>query len=140
MTEGVHCPPHRCVRVNPTHRGKDLRQDACCAWSCEGDTDATAIPMSRGLCFAGAPVALTARRRPLLTHLGPGRPHSACPRMATTSPLRTARGTRQHVSAISSLKDVSYSISGVKVVEGISLDLWEGEIVAILGPSGSGKR
>lgn len=40
---------------------------------------------------------------------------------------------------LSSLKNVSYDVAGVRVVKDISLDISEGEIVCILGPSGSGK-
>lgn len=40
---------------------------------------------------------------------------------------------------ISSLNNVSYDVAGVSVVEDVSLQLCEDEIVCILGPSGSGK-
>lgn len=61
--------------------------------------------------------------------------------MATSSPAASTVQVAKPVPAsISSLRDVSYTIGGVTVVEGVSLDLRAGEIVAILGPSGSGKR
>lgn len=74
---------------------------------------------------------------------------NACRRTAfrtrmTAAPAQTTipTSTRETsaVTAISALRDVSYSVSGVSVVEGVNLDLHDGEIVAILGPSGSGKR
>lgn len=37
------------------------------------------------------------------------------------------------------LRDVHKSFDGVKVLDGITLDVNEGEIISILGPSGSGK-
>lgn len=40
---------------------------------------------------------------------------------------------------ISSLENVSFDISGVRVIEDVSLELRDGEIVCLLGPSGSGK-
>ena len=40
---------------------------------------------------------------------------------------------------IVSLKDVHKSFGAVEVLRGISLDVMKGEVVCIIGPSGSGK-
>jgi hypothetical protein len=99
-------------------------------------------PDCNSLCFAGA--TLLPRLLPTLAHtILPRRP-----RMAATSPASRhaavqsagADALAAQPAAISALRNVSYAIGGVSVVEGVSLDLIEGEIVAILGPSGSGKR
>ena len=37
------------------------------------------------------------------------------------------------------VKDVRKTFGGLKVLDGISLDVEKGDVVAILGPSGSGK-
>ncbi len=37
------------------------------------------------------------------------------------------------------IKDVRKTFDGMKVLDGISLDVEKGDVVAILGPSGSGK-
>lgn len=42
-------------------------------------------------------------------------------------------------AVISSLENVSYDVGGVCVIDDVSLELFDGEIVCILGPSGSGK-
>lgn len=59
---------------------------------------------------------------------------------ARASRSSTEEGKTSQKAPISSLRDVSYTIGGVSVIEGVSLDLYENEIVAVLGPSGSGKR
>lgn len=55
----------------------------------------------------------------------------------TTPHLPPASETKREV--VSSLERVSYDVSGVRVVEDVTLELHDGEIVCILGPSGSGK-
>lgn len=78
----------------------------------------------------------THRRRPRTPYLAvkPNRSPSTVPEASSQlpSPLPAKR-------AISSLENVSYDVAGVRVIEDISLDLFDGEIVCILGPSGSGK-
>lgn len=56
-----------------------------------------------------------------------------------TRVLLTASANSPTKQVISSLQNVSYDISGVRVIEDVSLELCDGEIVCILGPSGSGK-
>lgn len=56
---------------------------------------------------------------------------------ATTPHLPPASDTKREV--VSSVERVSYDVSGVRVVEDVTLELHDGEIVCILGPSGSGK-
>ena len=76
-------------------------------------------------------------RTPYLT-VKPNRSASRVPQVPYPIPETTTKPQSPR-KAISSLRNVSYDVSGVRVVEDVSLDLYEGEIVCILGPSGSGK-
>lgn len=60
----------------------------------------------------------------------PSSPSSSPSSFSSTDPPRPV---------ISSLQHVSYDVGGVRVIDDVSLDLMEDEIVCILGPSGSGK-
>jgi phospholipid/cholesterol/gamma-HCH transport system ATP-binding protein len=51
----------------------------------------------------------------------------------TTNPIATAR------EALISIRDVSVAYGGRHVLDNVSLDIYRGEIVALLGGSGSGK-
>jgi ABC-type glutathione transport system ATPase component len=91
-----------------------------------------------GFVSAPAPAVPGAGARPRVCRRASRRVRmTAAPAQTTISPQ--APGASSGV-AISALRDVSYSVGGVSVVEGVNLDLLDGEIVALLGPSGSGKR
>lgn len=51
----------------------------------------------------------------------------------------TRLGAKKEITLMLSLKELRKSYDGVTILDGISLDITEGEIVSVLGPSGSGK-
>lgn len=76
------------------------------------------------------------RARPRFALRMAGDAAASSPAVFASPPSETVAET----APISSLRNVSYSIGGVTVIEGVSLELFENEVVAVLGPSGSGKR
>lgn len=91
--------------------------------------------------FVGATVLATRATQSQPTCRRP-RPSARLATRAQSSTLPKTEPVRETTEkpVISSLRNVSYEVGGgVTVVEEISLDIYEGEIVCMLGPSGSGK-
>lgn len=78
-------------------------------------------------------------RLPQNHSLSPRRRRHAFPVMRAAQPPSASELPSNSKNIISSLENVSFDVSGVRVVEDVSLELRDGEIVCILGPSGSGK-
>ncbi|MBQ8966506.1 ABC transporter ATP-binding protein [Ruminococcus sp.] len=57
----------------------------------------------------------------------------AAPQQKTEAPLQQIKGSGIR------FEDVSFSIDGTKILDGITVDIPEGKTTAVIGPSGSGK-
>lgn len=111
----------------------------------------TASPLFRGGCRTA--VACPRRPPPIRRRVSPTHvvtavtPAAAGSSTAAAGSSATAAGSPTAArpvpgtpgATITSLDHVGFSVSGVNVIEDVSLDIREGEIVCLLGPSGSGK-
>jgi ABC-type branched-subunit amino acid transport system ATPase component/ABC-type branched-subunit amino acid transport system permease subunit len=69
-----------------------------------------------------------------------GRPVSAAPSAANGPPADApGRSSRAAAPVVLDVRNVSKSFGGLKAVQGVSLQVREGEIVGIIGPNGAGK-
>ena len=87
---------------------------------------------------AASPAAGVAARRPAITSdAGSADARHADP--ATTLPGAGSAKAARRDAPLLSLRDLRKSFKGLRALDGVDLDVREGEILGVLGPNGSGK-
>lgn len=98
---------------------------------CGGRREAVACPRPP------PPLRSRAARKHVVTAMSPAAAGSSTAAAGSSTVAAPVPGTPG--ATITSLDHVGFSVSGVNVIDDVSLDIREGEIVCLLGPSGSGK-